>query len=35
VSCDRYAYDAGEAELDPMFGQFAVLPDISFAVRTA
>jgi hypothetical protein len=30
VSCDCYAYDAGEVELDPMFGQLAVLTDISF-----
>jgi hypothetical protein len=35
VSCGCYAYDAGEVELDPMFGQFPALPDISLADRTA
>jgi len=28
MSCEAYANDAGEAELDPMFGQFPVPPDI-------
>jgi hypothetical protein len=28
MSGKAYANDAGEAELDPMFGQFALLPDI-------
>jgi hypothetical protein len=36
VSGRRYALnDAGEVELDPMFGQFAELPDIFTRWRTA
>lgn len=28
MSGKAYANDAGEAELDPMFGQFPVVPDV-------